>query len=203
MSMEPEENNRRALRRAKRTFIINRRNHVMKLYFERTPQHIIAIQLGISPALVSEDIKASIAAYKRHYQLDTMALIVEEVERINRLEAQASEAYERSCQKKTIGTAGTGVRGPSSGATIIDRPEGDVTFLKLVLDCVKARIKLLRLDKHDEDDKVDDADLGLSFGKIIAAYWAKKDKEDAILQQPKTLELGDGKLRRSCRLSTT
>jgi DNA-binding CsgD family transcriptional regulator len=79
MSMEHRETSSRERRRAQRTYIINRRQRVMNLYFARKPQWQIAIELGLTPDMVSEDIKATVAAYKRHYNIDTMALIVEEV----------------------------------------------------------------------------------------------------------------------------
>ncbi len=176
--MEAGETSSRALRKAKRAFIINRRNRVMELYFRRKTQQQIAIELSISPTVVFEDIKATIADYKRHYNIDTMALVVLEVERINRLEAKAWEAYELSCQPKKIGKVTSGLDGVTTSATVIERNEGDVAFLRLIGDCIEMRIKLLRLDKRA--DKDEEEKQMQTFSEYMAYWWKKRDAAEKL-----------------------
>jgi predicted transcriptional regulator len=169
---------RKAYRRAQHAQILERRIRVMNLYFERRSQAQIANELGISQQQVSEDIKAAIAHYKRLYDIDAMALIVQEVERLNRLEGKAWEAYELSRQDKKVATVNSSLGGVTTTATVVERKEGDVAFLKVILDCIGMRIKLLRLAEREVKDEQEKQ--MPTFSEFMAHWWKKRDAAEKL-----------------------
>lgn len=76
--------NTQSWRARKRAEIAERRAKVMQRYREGMTQPQIARELGTSQFLVSEDINAQIAEWKRQAQIDIAAHIAQELERINR-----------------------------------------------------------------------------------------------------------------------
>jgi hypothetical protein len=61
----------------------------------------------------------------------------------------------------------------TTSATVVERKEGDVAFLKVVGDCIDMRIKLLRLDKRA--DKDEEEKQMPTFSDYMAHWWKKRD----------------------------
>jgi hypothetical protein len=179
---------RNAYRRARHAEILERRRRVMNLYCDGQTQTQIAHALGISQAQVSEDIAASIRHWRRQYGIDINALIVQEVEKLNRLEAKANAAYDLSCENKKLATISSdGVGGPpSTSATIIERKEGDMACLAMVERCIARRIRLLQLDKRRVEDE-EGGEQAMTFVDFMTQWYRKQ----RVVEAPRLVRTGN------------
>ena len=96
---------KQSYRRATRAHIAERLSRVAELYRGGQTQTQIASELGLSTFTVSTDIGAQIAVWRSQAAVDIHARIAAELESIDRAEAQAYEAFEKSRLSKKISAA--------------------------------------------------------------------------------------------------
>lgn len=146
--------------------LLERRRKTAALYLEGKPQTEIAKLLEISPATVKADLDFVKGVWLRAMRDDFDARKAEELARIDKLEATAWAAWERSCRDaeikrtKTVGMMKPVKRSktqtrfiPNSQITEteIRGQSGDPRFLEQVEKCINLRLKLfgmLKTDKH-------------------------------------------------------
>lgn len=186
---------KQSYRRATRANIAERRSRVAELYRVGRTQAQIASELGLSTFTVSTDIGAQIAVWRKQATIDVHARIAAELESIDRAEAQAHAAYEKSCLPKKI-SAGSKRVDPTDGslistmttATVIERPEGDVRFLDVLVKCRDQRCKLLGLYSGRQAET--ESKCPETFAKFVAMH---------LNQQPNT---GNGSTPKAARPAT-
>lgn len=170
------EANTQSWRARKRAEIAERRAIVAAKYKSGKTQVQIARELGCSQFLVSEDMASLVDGWKKQAANDIASHIAVELEKINRREEIAMEAYERSRKPKKIAKASTkndpisdklSIKSTTSSATIIERDEGDPRFLMVAHQCTVARMKLLRLGTQSVEEKTKGP---TTFAEFVAAH---------------------------------
>jgi hypothetical protein len=125
-----------------------RRKIVAGLYLRQRTQEEIAHEVGVNQGTVSRDLKAIQAEWQRQRLDDFGQAKLRELARIDLLEREYWDAWERSCQdrartvqEKT--TAPTGDR--LKAGTRTEGRDGDPEFLRGVERCIEMRCKILNL----------------------------------------------------------
>lgn len=112
-----------------RTAIARRRARVAQLSLAYVPQQAIAIELGVSAATISNDLKAVRADWLADAKTDVQTALVREIESLDRLEARLWQQF-------------------SQGAETITPDERSRTAAQ-ILKCKERRAKLLGFDQPD------------------------------------------------------
>jgi predicted transcriptional regulator len=142
------------------------RRRIANLYLQGWLQADIAVELGISPATVSRDLKALQGEWRQSSLIDIDAAKSKELAKVDRLEREYWTAWERSCQdaetvtQKTKGTVqrrqnedGTFVsEQPAEAAKTTKGQAGDPRFLNGVQWCIERRCTILGIDAPREVD---------------------------------------------------
>ena len=113
-------------------------------------QFEVATELGISEATVSRDVKAIEAEWHQQAVKDVAERKAVELAKINLVEREAWEAWDRSKQDAEtlrVRQRGTGEDTETETEKVVRSQYGDPRFLDVVLECVNLRWKLLGLDK--------------------------------------------------------
>lgn len=130
--------------------VAERRAAVCRMYLRGKTQTEIATQLGVHVSTVTADLRAVLNEWRQQAILDFHQARLAELARINSLEREYWEAYERSRKPRKQRTAeqSVGVSGQGSRVshTETERDEGDVNFLRGVQWCIEKRCQLLGLD---------------------------------------------------------
>lgn len=127
----------------------------------------------ISTMAVHKDIKMAIADYRSKNDELIEEQVHIELARLNRIEAEMWDAWESSkaMRRRTKIKGGTIEGGQVSGGTLSERQMeemfGNPQYLKLVLDCVDRRCRLLGIDKPQEFE-----------GKVSIYEYMKKLADD-------------------------
>jgi hypothetical protein len=129
-----------------RLLLQQRRTLVARLYLQQRTQMEIARQVGVNQGTVSRDLLAIQAEWQRERLDDFAQAKFRELARIDQLEREYWEAWERSCQKleqtlqeKT--TAPTGDR--LKAGTRTEGRDGNAEFLRGVERCIELRCKII------------------------------------------------------------
>ena len=155
-----------------------RRVLVAELYLQGWVQTAIAKQLGVTQPTVSADLKAIRQEWKESRIRDFDTLKAQELERLDKIERTAWEAWEQS-REPEITTKASKVDGQSRAERTTKHTHGNVNFLNTVIRCVDKRCDLLGLDapfKVTQTD-VDGNDLTAEQGR------AEFDRIVALLRQ--------------------
>lgn len=120
--------------------------------------------VGKSITQVSRDLNHALALWSKSFRDNLNSLVDKEFARLDRIEAEAWRAWERS-QAKSIETStevNEGLEGTTKKKTKkVRRPIGEAAMLAIPLKCVEARIRLFefmaRDNAGDKDDIVIDA----------------------------------------------
>lgn len=150
--------------------ILDRREKVARLYLQGWTQMRIGRELACSQATVSGDLKAVREWWRESATMALGERIALELSRIDRIEAEAWDAWERSKAERIQSFAETDTAGPDGQppeGTEADRRQrqrttrkksgirkqqvtGEDRYLSIVLDCVQRRCKILGLDAPDK-----------------------------------------------------
>jgi len=136
--------------------IEQRRTEVARLYLRGRSQQQIADEIGVVRKTVWSDIQEIRKEWQEERLSDAEALINRELAKLDHLEAEAFDAWERSKQD-------------AERETVTDDPEkgritkhvtigqtGDPQYLALILRCCERRCKLLGLDAPEKrEEKID------------------------------------------------
>jgi len=144
-----------------RAQIARDRRRISDLYLQGWLQADIATEIGVSAPTVSRDLKALQAAWLQSALLDFNEAKARELAKVDRLEREYWEAWERSCEAEetvTQRTKGEVERwqDDDSGKFVAKRPAdvtkarkeriGDPRFLQGVQWCIDRRCKVLGVD---------------------------------------------------------
>ncbi len=136
-------------RPSKKTETAERRAKVAKLYLQGKSQHAIALEVGINQGNVSRDLEAIRQQWLESSLVDFNAARARELAKIDLMEAEANDAWERSklnreiqSVKKTTGDQGD----KTETAMRKEEQTGNPEYLRVVEWCIDRRCKLLGLD---------------------------------------------------------
>jgi hypothetical protein len=123
-----------------------RRTTVARLYLQQRTQGEIARELAVNQGTVSRDLKAIQAEWQRQRLDDFQHAKFRELARIDRLEREYWDAWERSChdraqtvQEKTTAPSGDRLK----AGTRSEGRDGNPEFLRGVERCVEMRCKII------------------------------------------------------------
>ncbi len=141
------------------------------LYLQKVPQTKIAKQLGISPATVTRDMKILVARWKDSSLSNINDKIHIELRTIDRVEAEAWTAWEKSKLDKTKRTDKVNAVHAKIRKDIADREGvvpgteklietikstegrvGDPRYLEVVARCIERRCKIMGLDSPERHE---------------------------------------------------
>jgi hypothetical protein len=124
---------------------------IAELYLKRKSQAFIGAELGLTQQTVSNDIREIERRWLASALRDFDVAKSEELARIDEVERQAQDAWERSCGNKTVKTVEQ-IGSREKKSLKQEKRDGNPAFLQLVLQCIERRCKLLGLDapaKHE------------------------------------------------------
>ena len=128
------------------------RRIIAQMYFQRKDQYEIAEITGLSQSTISNDIKALIKEWQKSALIDIDKMKAEELARINNLEREYIEAWEKSKkEKKTVSKKQREKAEVESNAKI-EQSVGDPRYLAGVQWCIGKRSEILGInapDKHE------------------------------------------------------
>ena len=128
-----------------RVKIEHRRSRVINLYLKGWTQVDIALELSVSQATVSNDIKACRQEWKEQRIRDTDAVIDEESRRLLMVLREALSGWEAS--KQPVETTKVSQLGDRRKVEkVVRQRSGDSRFLKVALDALLKRCELLGID---------------------------------------------------------
>lgn len=153
---QPRRERRTRARAEKELATLKRRHRVAEMYLAGRTQWDIATECGIVQGTVSKDLAALRAMWRERCAADYSAKVDEEVARINRLEAIASAAWERSCKdEESLHAETTSGRAAAVAGVVTRFPDvtkqsktvrgqaGDPRFLDRIAWCIETRLKLI------------------------------------------------------------
>lgn len=135
--------------RAKQVEMEQRRITVAKLYTQAIPIAAIALQLGTSRETIDRDLAAIRLEWREHRLKEYGDLKELELQKIDRSESEAWDAWQNSKKstrhrKRRTGPDGTVLE------TQYTSNAGNPRFLEIVLRCVERRAKILGLDAPEQ-----------------------------------------------------
>jgi hypothetical protein len=123
-----------------------RRTTVARLYLQQRTQAEIACEVGVDQGTICRDLKAIHAEWQRQRLDDFHHAKLRELARIDRLEREYWDAWERSCleraqsvQEKTSAPSGDRFK----AGTRTEGRDGNAEFLRGVERCIELRCKIL------------------------------------------------------------
>ena len=144
---------------------------VVELYVKGWSQSKIGKHLGFSQVTISNDLKLIHKRWKENTTLDLDDYKHKELAKLDRLEVEYWDAWEKSKEDSKVMTQRDGMTptGPTSSKEMRQQEEtGDPRYLDGVLKCVDRRSKLLGLDapvKTEVEGQLSVSDLLLSIAK--------------------------------------
>lgn len=129
-----------------------RRNKVSAMYLAGKNQYEIAEACGCSQQQISLDLKKIRAEWRTERVAKIDAHMDKELARLDQVEAEAWQAWERSKRNEVTKQEKSGNRPGDQGGPFDEKSKtvrgqaGDPRFLSVVLDCVKKRCELLGLN---------------------------------------------------------
>ena len=130
----------------KKLEIASRRAQVAQLYLHCTTQHDIAHQLRISQTTVSSDLKAVHKQWRESTVHDLDAAKQLELRRLDLLERQAWQAWQRSQQPLEETRVQTDSSNKKRAEKSVKQVHGDPRYLEVILKCSASRRALMGLD---------------------------------------------------------
>lgn len=136
------------------------RERIAELRLKEWTVPMICRELKLSPSTVARELRSLIEEWKQKAAEDIAAVKARELRKLDRMEAEATRAWERSLQDYTRrvvsekpGARQKPVKGKASQPTT-DRSasvetgsqNGDPRFLRIILDCQERRAKMLGTD---------------------------------------------------------
>lgn len=124
------------------------RYRIAKLYLAGQRQSQIAELVGIDRSSVSRHLKAMRKEWQAKAAKAIGKKVAIELAKIDALEAEAWECFERSKLPLKVSTASTNTTGKSASIRTEERC-GDPAFLNIVAGCVDRRLKMFGLNEPD------------------------------------------------------
>jgi len=129
----------------KKLEIVERRKRVGELYLKGWGQAEIANELKVRQSTISLDIKKINEAWRESTIRDFDDLRELELAKLNKVEREAWDGFERSKQPHQSATT-DGQAGTQKARRTVRHQNGDPKYLSVILECNKARRELLGLD---------------------------------------------------------
>lgn len=136
--------------------LVQRRERVARLYLEGKTQTEIAGELKVSQPTVSEDLAWVRGEWKKSAEFAFGDRVAEELARLDEVEREAWQAWERSKKKlkrvstKTVKNVPEASKDPAvereEETSVEEGRDGDPRHLNVVMDCIDKRCKILGLD---------------------------------------------------------
>jgi len=124
---------------------------ISEYYLQGKPQREIAELMGFSIGVVNREIEAIRQAWAESPLINFNEAINRELARLDLIEREAWAAYERSKEPREIRTQSGGEGLPARATISRQNQNGDEKYLRIALECVDRRIKLLGLEKLSVD----------------------------------------------------
>lgn len=135
--------------------VLRDRAETARLYLQGVPQHEIAAKQGVTREQITYDLNVIRAEWVKNAQEGMTELVARELAKLDRIEAEAWAAWERSCKsrerKRTKKTTG-GESDRLEAQVETEERDGDPRWLEIVAKCVDQRCKLRGLNapqKHE------------------------------------------------------
>lgn len=163
--------------------IIERRRIVIARAIRNVPFYKIAEECGVAPSTITSDIKALTDEAVKELSGDFRALIVREIQKLDEVEREAWEAWQRSKsgdleQRTESEPNGDGKsRKVTKRVVARRRSVGTARFLEIVNECIQKRIKLLGLDRDEEQASDYDPDV-----KIVEVVIEDREQVSQIME---------------------
>jgi hypothetical protein len=125
--------------------VLQRRKKVSELHVQGWSQCSIAEHLAVRQSTICEDLRHISKAWRESSIRDFDAARDLEIQKLNRIEREAWDAWERSKQPAKMATV-DGPNGSSKTKRTVRDQYGDPRFLEVIEHCVAARRELLGLD---------------------------------------------------------
>ena len=120
------------------------------MYLRSEPQWKIAQHFGVHPGQISRDLRVIQKQWQEQTQLNLDEAKVRELAKLDEIERQAWDAWEKSRKDaetmEVTGMAQGGRGKPDKVKKITKGQAGDSRFLAIVLECQKRRAEILGLD---------------------------------------------------------
>jgi hypothetical protein len=126
--------------------ILQRRQRVSDLYLQGRPLHAISDELHVPMTTLWRDLKAIQKDWRDSAVRNFDQQVEEELQKLELVEREAWEAWERS--KKPAQEASARDHEPGRGTKRIKSRHGDMRCLDVILKCSDARRELLNLNPH-------------------------------------------------------
>lgn len=138
--------------RRKRDEVLSRRATVAEKYREGVAIAEIAQCVGASCEVIYKDLQSIRADWRRRIAENFDEMQAEELAKLDRKEQQANEAWEQSrCDTVTRKHVEDQDGKPTGEVEVTSKNScGDPRYLKLALDCVAQRVKILCLDDPEK-----------------------------------------------------
>ena len=125
--------------------VIRDQARIAQLYLKQMPQSEIAELLKINQSTVSRDLKVIQEEWRKSTLIDMNEAKQRELARIDQLEREAWQAWERSIGEKIETT--NKKSGEGTEETVRKRTEaGDPRYLSVIAECIEKRMKILGLN---------------------------------------------------------
>lgn len=131
------------------------RERIAELRLKEWTVPMIARELGVSDATVTRELRSLTEEWREAAKEDIEAIKARELRKLDRIEAEATKAWERSLldynRKVVSEKGGKPAAGEKAGkdrsATVeTGSQNGDPRFLRIILDCQERRAKILGTD---------------------------------------------------------
>lgn len=141
---------------SKKMEIADRRKHVAEMYLKGQGQLEIAEKLNVDQSTISRDLKAIHEEWRLSAIRDFDLAKQIELERINRLEQEYWEAWEKSKSEKQISNKKSSKRSTSSQPDYVEiqvrteQREGEARYLQGIQWCISERCRILGLHENKQ-----------------------------------------------------
>jgi hypothetical protein len=171
--------------------IARRREQVARLYAEGLSRTLIAQQLKVSDKTVFRDLRFIAKLWRRLLGRNLVTAKALELAKINRLEAAAWEAWERSYRDEE--STKVTVDGEKKRAEKVTKNQsGDVKFLDRVAWCIEKRFNILALgelgDASGYGTRGDNIPLEQRRKRILALLDVFRERERAEAARPRAVD---------------
>lgn len=136
--------------------IASRRVAVMRLYCAGKSMRDIGEKVGCSATTVHFDVRHCLQSFGRLTEQTTRKMIARELARLDTIEKECWEAWEKSKGESSKTRTRKKQRGNANEFEAVNETTqraGDPRYMKLILECIEKRARLLRLcDSGDTTD---------------------------------------------------
>lgn len=162
-----------------------RRAEVARLYLRGWTQTRIAEFIGVAQPTVSKDLKALQQAWRDAALRDFDEAKARELARLDEVEREAWDAYQRTVGEHVIRTEGV-TAGPNGGPyekSVTEDLAGNPAFLNIVTTCIERRCKLLGIDAPQKIEQGEPGSFAALPASTREALEAQARQADAALAE--------------------